>query len=81
MLIPSVLLAQLNEVMRNGDIFSYEVYKGFLRMDGQTLVNLEIFNNNADGGPSGSNFISLSLSPCFKLNVYFHPRYPVQISR
>ncbi|KAK4391641.1 DNA mismatch repair protein MSH7 [Sesamum angolense] len=40
----------LNDVIRNGDILSYEVYKGFLRMDGQTLVNLEIFNNNADGG-------------------------------
>ncbi|GFP94868.1 DNA mismatch repair protein msh7 [Phtheirospermum japonicum] len=39
----------LNDVIRNGDILSYEVYKGFLRMDGQTLVNLEIFNNNADG--------------------------------
>ncbi|KAL3653095.1 Mismatch repair protein msh3 [Castilleja foliolosa] len=44
----------LNDVLHNGDIFSYEVYKGFLRMDGQTLVNLEIFNNNADGGPSGT---------------------------
>lgn len=44
---------QLNDVIRNGDIFSYEVYKGFLRMDGQTLVNLEIFNNNADGSQSG----------------------------
>ncbi|KAI3446975.1 hypothetical protein Pfo_003640 [Paulownia fortunei] len=39
----------LNDVIRNGDILSYEVYKCFLRMDGQTLVNLEIFNNNADG--------------------------------
>ncbi|KAK6151778.1 hypothetical protein DH2020_014413 [Rehmannia glutinosa] len=39
----------LNDVNRNGDVLSYEVYKGFLRMDGQTLVNLEIFNNNADG--------------------------------
>ncbi|KAL0333926.1 UNVERIFIED_CONTAM: DNA mismatch repair protein MSH7 [Sesamum angustifolium] len=47
-LMQSVLL-QLNDVIRNGDILSYEVYKGFLRMDGQTLVNLEIFNNNADG--------------------------------
>ncbi|KAI3453499.1 hypothetical protein Pfo_010162 [Paulownia fortunei] len=37
----------LKDVIRNGDILSYEVYKGFLRMDGQTLVNLEIFNNNA----------------------------------
>ncbi|XP_011078349.1 DNA mismatch repair protein MSH7 isoform X2 [Sesamum indicum] len=44
----------LNDVIRNGDILSYEVYKGFLRMDGQTLVNLEIFSNNADGGPSGT---------------------------
>ncbi|GER26266.1 DNA mismatch repair protein MutS [Striga asiatica] len=43
----------LNDVIRNGDILSYEVFKGFLRMDGQTLVNLEIFNNNADGGQSG----------------------------
>lgn len=24
-------------------------------MDGQTLFNLEIFNNNADGGTSGKN--------------------------
>ncbi|XP_047949735.1 DNA mismatch repair protein MSH7 isoform X2 [Salvia hispanica] len=45
---------QLNDVIRNGDIFSYEVYKGFLRMDGQTLVNLEIFNNSADGSQSGT---------------------------
>ncbi|XP_051114394.1 DNA mismatch repair protein MSH7 [Andrographis paniculata] len=44
----------LNDVIRNGDIFSYEVYRGFLRMDGQTMVNLEIFNNNADGGASGT---------------------------
>lgn len=44
----------LNDVIRNGDIFSYEVYKGFLRMDGQTLVNLEIFNNNSDGSQSGT---------------------------
>ncbi|KAL0345263.1 UNVERIFIED_CONTAM: DNA mismatch repair protein MSH7 [Sesamum radiatum] len=29
----------LNDVIRNGDILSYEVYKGFLRMDGQTLCN------------------------------------------
>ncbi|WMV37277.1 hypothetical protein MTR67_030662 [Solanum verrucosum] len=39
----------LDEVLHNGDVLSYEVYKGCLRMDGQTLVNLEIFNNNADG--------------------------------
>nr|XP_016505221.1 PREDICTED: DNA mismatch repair protein MSH7-like isoform X1 [Nicotiana tabacum] len=44
----------LDEVLRNGDILSYEVYRGCLKMDGQTLVNLEIFNNNADGSPSGT---------------------------
>lgn len=46
-------LEQLDDALRNGDIIPYEVYRGCLRMDGQTLVNLEIFNNNADGGPSG----------------------------
>ncbi|XP_073141498.1 DNA mismatch repair protein MSH7 isoform X2 [Henckelia pumila] len=44
----------LNDVIRNGDILSYEVYRGCLRMDGQTLVNLEIFTNNADGSNSGT---------------------------
>ncbi|KAF2304882.1 hypothetical protein GH714_039256 [Hevea brasiliensis] len=43
----------LDDVLRNGDIFPYQVYKGCLRMDGQTLINLEIFNNNADGGLLG----------------------------
>ncbi|KAK4368411.1 hypothetical protein RND71_012203 [Anisodus tanguticus] len=43
----------LDEVLHNGDVLSYEVYRGRLKMDGQTLVNLEIFNNNADGSPSG----------------------------
>lgn len=52
---------QLNDVVCNGDISCYEVYRGCLRMDGQTLVNLEIFNNNADGGSSGPNFICSSL--------------------
>ncbi|KAG9140348.1 hypothetical protein Leryth_018517 [Lithospermum erythrorhizon] len=46
----------LDDVLRNGDILSYELYKGCLRLDGQTLVNLEIFNNNDDGGTSGTLF-------------------------
>lgn len=50
---------QLDDVLRNGDILTYEVYRGFLRMDGQTLVNLEIFSNSADGGPSGKFLYSL----------------------
>nr|POF02689.1 dna mismatch repair protein msh7 [Quercus suber] len=44
----------LDDVLRNGDVLPYQVYRGCLRIDGQTLVNLEIFNNNADGGPSGT---------------------------
>ncbi|XP_075661192.1 DNA mismatch repair protein MSH7 [Castanea sativa] len=44
----------LDDVLRNGDVLPYQVYRGCLRIDGQTLVNLEIFSNNADGGPSGT---------------------------
>ncbi|KAL3535766.1 hypothetical protein ACH5RR_004227 [Cinchona calisaya] len=44
----------LDDALRNGDVTLYQVYKGCLRMDGQTLVNLEIFNNNADGGQTGT---------------------------
>ncbi|XP_077212403.1 MUTS homolog 7 isoform X2 [Tasmannia lanceolata] len=44
----------LDDALHNGDIFPYEVYKSCLRMDGQTLVNLEIFSNNSDGGSSGT---------------------------
>ncbi|XP_024029834.1 DNA mismatch repair protein MSH7 [Morus notabilis] len=44
----------LDDVLRNGDVLPYQVYSGCLKMDGQTLVNLEIFSNNADGGPSGT---------------------------
>ncbi|XP_010254152.1 PREDICTED: DNA mismatch repair protein MSH7 isoform X1 [Nelumbo nucifera] len=45
---------KLDDVLCNGDVLPYQVYKGCLRMDGQTLVNLEIFSNNADGGQSGT---------------------------
>ncbi|KAI3670995.1 hypothetical protein L1987_87641 [Smallanthus sonchifolius] len=45
---------KLDDALRNGSIFPYEVYRGCLRMDGQTMANLEIFNNNADGGTSGT---------------------------
>ncbi|XP_031269580.1 DNA mismatch repair protein MSH7 isoform X2 [Pistacia vera] len=46
----------LDDVLRNGDILPYHVYRDCLRMDGQTLVNLEIFGNNADGGSTGTLF-------------------------
>ncbi|KAL8239783.1 hypothetical protein R6Q59_016350 [Mikania micrantha] len=45
---------KLDDALRNGSLFPYEVYRGCLRMDGQTMVNLEIFSNNADGGTSGT---------------------------
>ncbi|KAH7511895.1 hypothetical protein FEM48_Zijuj12G0031600 [Ziziphus jujuba var. spinosa] len=34
----------LDDVLRNGDLLPYQVYRGCLKMDGQTLVNLEIFS-------------------------------------
>ncbi|KAH9604844.1 hypothetical protein KSS87_008848 [Heliosperma pusillum] len=44
----------LDDVLCNGDILPYQVYKGCLRMDGQTLINLEVFHNSADGGTEGT---------------------------
>ncbi|KAG9459293.1 hypothetical protein H6P81_003801 [Aristolochia fimbriata] len=44
----------LDDALCNGDILPYQVYENCLRMDGQTLINLEIFSNNADGGSSGT---------------------------
>ena len=45
---------KLDDTLRNVDILPYQAYSGCLRMDGQALVNLEIFSNNADGGLSGT---------------------------
>lgn len=45
---------KLDDALHNGDLLPYHVYKGCLKMDGQTLVNLEIFSNNIDGGSSGT---------------------------
>ncbi|GAB2292219.1 DNA mismatch repair protein msh7 [Dionaea muscipula] len=44
----------LDDVLRNGDVLPYQVYRDCLRMDGQTLVNLEVFGNSADGGLTGT---------------------------
>lgn len=43
-------------LLEKGLLASYDVYKGSLRLDGQTLSNLEIFHNNADGGKTGTLF-------------------------
>ncbi|KAK8597823.1 hypothetical protein V6N13_095220 [Hibiscus sabdariffa] len=40
----------LEDILQSGDVLPYQVYQGCLRIDGQTLINLEIFSNNADGG-------------------------------
>ncbi|KAK7314493.1 hypothetical protein VNO77_33018 [Canavalia gladiata] len=44
----------LYDILQNGDLYPYQVYSGCLKMDGPTLINLEIFGNNEDGGKSGS---------------------------
>ncbi|KNA19440.1 hypothetical protein SOVF_061540 [Spinacia oleracea] len=46
----------LDDVLCYGDVLPYQVYRGCLRMDGQTLINLEVFHNNADGGSAGTLF-------------------------
>jgi len=45
-----------DDLLCNGAVSSYEVYKGSLRLDGQTLSNLEILNNSTDGGKEGTLF-------------------------
>ncbi|KAG2317263.1 hypothetical protein Bca52824_020385 [Brassica carinata] len=59
---------KLEDVLKNGDIHPYKVYSGCLRVDGQTMVNLEIFNNSFDGGPSGTlyKFLDNCVSPTGK---------------
>ncbi|CAH8326703.1 unnamed protein product [Eruca vesicaria subsp. sativa] len=59
---------KLEDVLKNGDIHPYKVYSGCLRIDGQTMVNLEIFNNSFDGGPSGTlyKFLDNCVSPTGK---------------
>ncbi|GLJ17793.1 hypothetical protein SUGI_0310860 [Cryptomeria japonica] len=45
-----------DDLLCNGAVCPYQVYKGSLRLDGQTLSNLEIFNNNANGSDEGTLF-------------------------
>ncbi|KAH1234250.1 DNA mismatch repair protein MSH7 [Glycine max] len=39
----------LNDALQNGDLYTYQVYRGCLKMDGPTMINLELFVNNEDG--------------------------------
>ncbi|KAM3347697.1 hypothetical protein ACQJBY_021561 [Aegilops geniculata] len=50
----------LDDALKNGEVLPYNVYQTCLRMDGQTLVNLEIFGNNFDGGSSGTLYKHLN---------------------
>ncbi|KAF8707212.1 hypothetical protein HU200_030459 [Digitaria exilis] len=49
----------LHDALKNGEVLPYHD-KTCLRMDGQTLVNLEIFGNNFDGGSSGTLYKHLN---------------------
>nr|XP_007152815.1 hypothetical protein PHAVU_004G162000g [Phaseolus vulgaris]ESW24809.1 hypothetical protein PHAVU_004G162000g [Phaseolus vulgaris] len=39
----------LDDVLQSGDLYPYQVYRGCLKMDGPTMINLELFVNNEDG--------------------------------
>ncbi|VYS58475.1 unnamed protein product [Arabidopsis thaliana] len=74
---------KLEDVLKHGDIFPYQVYRGCLRIDGQTMVNLEIFNNSCDGGPSGTlyKYLDNCVSPTGKRllrNWICHPLKDVE---
>ncbi|GAQ86033.1 putative MutS homolog 6-2 [Klebsormidium nitens] len=47
------------EMLPRGELSSYAVYRGSLRLDGQTLQNLELLQNAADGGRAGTLLANL----------------------
>ncbi|KAG8053162.1 hypothetical protein GUJ93_ZPchr0001g29498 [Zizania palustris] len=59
-LISHLTRLMLEDVLKNGEVLPYHVYRTCLRMDGQTLVNLDIFSNNFDGGSSGTLYKHLN---------------------
>lgn len=47
---------QVNEeLLPNGFLLSYEVFRGSLRLDGQSIANLELLENKDDGGRAGES--------------------------
>lgn len=68
---------QLDDALHNGDISPYEVFKRCLRMDGQTLLNLEIFSNNVDGSPAGKQQQLLYAHPHNSKLFYSHSCGPI----
>nr|AAF06013.1 MutS homolog 7 [Arabidopsis thaliana] len=74
---------KLEDVLKHGDIFPYQVYRGCLRIDGQTMVNLEIFNNSCDGVLQGplNKYLENCVSPTGKRllrNWICHPLKDVE---
>ena len=52
---------QVNEeLLPNGVLLSYEVFRGSLRLDGQSIANLELLENKDDGGRAGETLFSSS---------------------
>lgn len=47
------------ELLPNGFLCPYEVFKGSLRLDGQTVSNLELLENRDDGGKAGARLQTL----------------------
>uniref|UniRef100_A0A7I4EG59 DNA mismatch repair proteins mutS family domain-containing protein n=1 Tax=Physcomitrium patens TaxID=3218 RepID=A0A7I4EG59_PHYPA len=43
-----------DELLPNGVLLSYEVFRGSLRLDGQSIVNLELLENKDDGSRAGT---------------------------
>ncbi|KAH8956231.1 hypothetical protein BDL97_07G029800 [Sphagnum fallax] len=43
-----------SELLPSGVLLPYEVYRGALRLDGDTIVNLELLENRDDGGQTGT---------------------------
>lgn len=76
---------QLDDALKNGEVLPYNVYQTCLRMDGQTLVNLEIFGNSFDGGSSGksapSAYVMLYLFVVACCDSYvIYPNIDIQIN-
>jgi DNA mismatch repair protein MSH6 len=46
------------ELLPNGVLLSYEVFRGSLRLDGQSIANLELLENKDDGGRAGQTLFS-----------------------
>lgn len=60
------------EILPYGVLLPYEVYRGSLRLDGQTVANLELLENRDGGGRAGQNLDSRRRSDSFELKIVDH---------